>query len=377
MTNKEAEIYIHIPFCVRKCAYCDFLSFASDEETRKQYVSALAHETAAACGELRGKRIRSVFIGGGTPSLLETGQLAAVLEMLFRCAQIDQKAEITLECNPGTTDRDKLSDLRSLGISRLSIGAQSFQDRMLKTIGRIHDSSEIRKCYDDARRAGFDNINLDMIFSLPGQSLADWKEDLKTAASLGPEHLSAYSLILEEATPLYENRASYDFPDEETDRAMFYATGEILERFGMHRYEISNYALPGKECIHNVGYWTGVEYLGLGLGAASLMNNKRFRNTTSLEDYLRDAESPEKIRTVEEELDLHGRMSEFLILGLRMTAGISAEEFRNRFGRDLTEEYESPLEKYLSLGLLKKENDRIFLSEEGISVSNTIFADLL
>ncbi|MBR3397937.1 MAG: oxygen-independent coproporphyrinogen III oxidase [Lachnospiraceae bacterium] len=377
MTNKEAEIYIHIPFCIRKCAYCDFLSFASDEGTRKRYVSALTHEIAAACTELRGKRIRSVFIGGGTPSVLETGQLASILEMLFRCADIDQKAEITLECNPGTTDREMLSALRSMGISRLSIGAQSFQDPLLKTIGRIHGSAEIRKCYDDARRAGFENISLDMIFALPGQSLKDWKEDLETAALLGPEHLSAYSLILEEGTPLFENRAFLDFPDEEEYRDMFYAAGEILDRFGLHRYEISNYARPGKECIHNVGYWTGVEYLGLGLGAASLMKNRRYRNTSSMEEYFRNSESPEKIRTVEEELDLHDRMSEFLILGLRMTEGISAEEFTSRFGRDLTEEYGRPMEKYLSLGLIKKENDRIFLSEEGIFVSNTIFADLL
>lgn len=377
MTNKEAEIYIHIPFCVRKCAYCDFLSFPSDEDTRKRYVTALTHEIAAAGASIREKTIRSVFIGGGTPSLLETSELASILEMVFRCANVAKDAEISLECNPGTTDQTKLVELRSLGINRLSIGAQSFQDPLLRTLGRIHDSAGIITCYEEARKAGFENINLDMIFSLPGQSLKDWEEDLKTAVSLGPEHLSAYSLILEEGTPMYEKRASYEFPDEETDRAMFRAAGEILEGAGLHRYEISNYAVPGKECIHNIGYWTGVEYAGTGLGAASLINDTRYRNTSSMEAYLRDAESPEKIRTIEEKLDLHGRMSEFLILGLRMTAGISAEEFRTRFGRELFEEYGSPLEKYISFGLIKKENDRIFLSEEGISVSNTIFADLL
>ena len=377
MTNKEAELYIHIPFCVRKCAYCDFLSFSADEDTRKRYVSALNHEIAAACGAFKDRMIRSVFIGGGTPSVLEEGQLASILEMVFRCANVSKDAEITVECNPGTADEHKFRALHSVGVNRLSIGAQSFNDGLLEVIGRIHDSRDIIRCFESARIAGFENINLDMIFSLPGQTAEDWRNDLNKAASLGPEHLSAYSLILEEGTPLYENRALLRFPDEEADRAMYYAAGDILSGFGYRQYEISNYARSGKECIHNIGYWTGVEYLGLGLGAASLVNSIRFRNTSDMDEYLREAETPEKIRIEEEKLDLHAQMSEFIILGMRMTEGISAEAFRKRFGKDIYEEYGARLEKYVSLGLVKKENDRLFLSEEGISVSNTIFADLL
>ena len=373
----EAEIYVHIPFCVKKCAYCDFLSFPAEEQTRTQYINALRHEIAAGSGELRNRKIRSVFFGGGTPSVLSAGQIASILEMLIRCFNIRNDAEITLECNPGTANQDKLKDLHSAGINRLSIGAQCFDDSLLSKIGRIHNVREIEACVENARKAGFSNINLDLISALPGQTPDGWEKTLRAAAGLSPEHLSAYSLILEEGTPLFKNQEQYSFPNEDEEREMYDRTEEVLSGYGYKQYEISNYAKPGKECVHNIGYWTGIPYKGFGLGASSLIDNTRFKNTDQMEEYLACCEKPEEQYKEIQNLTDRDLQSEFMILGLRMTKGISLSEFESRFGRSLDDAYPGVTEKYMALGLLKTENDRLFFTKKGVSVSNSVLCDFI
>ncbi len=377
MTNNEAELYIHIPFCERKCAYCDFLSFPAGEDLRSEYVNALKHEIAAASGNFKGKIIRSVFFGGGTPTVLGGERSAEILNMLFRTFMISKNAEITIECNPGTANLEKLQYLRKAGFNRISIGAQSFDDEKLRAIGRIHDSKTIYKCVSDAKEAGFGNINIDLISALPFQTLNDWASDLEKAVGLKPQHISAYSLILEEGTPLYENSTILEFPDEDTEREMYYLTGEMLSKAGYSQYEISNYSLPGFESIHNSGYWTGVPYLGLGLGASSFTGKERYKNTSDMNEYLENAADPEKQRKDIEELSKQDLENEFMITGLRMTKGVSLEEFAGRFGEELKDVFAEPVVKYLKTGHLIEDKGWIRLSKEAVSVSNTILADFV
>lgn len=382
-----AELYLHIPFCVRKCGYCDFLSFPSDGETRERYVRALVREIEDAGRTFRGTRIGTVFAGGGTPTVLETGQIVRVFEAVHDSFPLSDDAEITIEVNPGTADGEKLRELRGCGVNRISIGCQSLDDRLLARLGRIHDREEFFRCFRAARSAGFENINIDLMSAIPDQSLSDWTRTLREMAELGPEHISAYSLILEEGTPFYENRASLHLPDEDTERRMYEDTRTILERYGYRRYEISNYAREGYRCRHNVGYWTGVPYMGLGLGASSFTGTERFRNADDMGSYLAyfgeggrhqsenwDAAS---IHTEREALSPADRMAEFVILGLRMTDGISEEVFRRRFGRGLTEVYADPIARHSSEGLLAQKDGRVFLTERGFSLANYVMCDFL
>lgn len=377
MTNKEAQVYLHIPFCVRKCAYCDFLSYPAGEDEIAVYIRSLLKEIAASAGESKGKHIRSVFFGGGTPSILSAETIEDILNMVFRCFSVKPDAEITLECNPGTTDRKKLLAIRSAGVNRLSVGAQSLNDELLRTIGRIHDKAAIIRTVEDARTAGFDNVSIDLISALPGQTRKDWTDTLQEAASLSPEHISAYSLILEEGTPLYERRSSFGFPDEEEERAMYYDTADILSKHGFLQYEISNYAKPGFSCIHNIGYWTGFDYMGLGLGASSFMDGVRYKNTEDPKEYIRFCEEPKEQRKEVEKLSLTDQMAEFVILGLRMTQGISTVEFESRFGIAIENAYPGVVKKYTGLGMLKTENERLMFTREGVSVSNTVMAEFI
>ena len=373
----EAEIYIHIPFCVQKCAYCDFLSFPAGEEERERYVNALLHEIAASSGELKERPVRSVFLGGGTPTLLDSRQIVRILDMVYRCFRVRKEAEITLECNPGTADGAGLSALRDAGACRLSIGAQSFDDGLLEKIGRIHRADDIVRCVEGAEKAGFDNISLDLIRGLPGQTVQGLREDLLRAAGLGVQHLSVYSLTLEEGTPLYEERERLTFPDEDEDSRMADAVEEILSAAGYHRYEISNYARDGRECLHNTGYWTGVDYLGLGLGASSLVDGVRFKNPSGMKEYLESCGRPQEHRKEAAVLSEQDRMTEFVILGLRMTRGISPEEFRSRFGKEITRVWPGIIEKYEGFGLLRRENGRLFLTRRGLAVSNSILCEFV
>lgn len=386
------SLYIHIPFCVRKCRYCDFLSGPSDEGTVLRYLEALEREIRAkaswlssvtACSSL--PEADTIFIGGGTPSLLTSRQLDHLMFVLSSCFLIDDDAEITLECNPGTADEEKLRAFGRSGINRLSIGVQSFCDDELRLLGRIHTAEQARTCIENARRAGFTDLNLDLMSALPGQTHAQWMENLAEAVSHGPEHISAYSLILEDGTALKEmeeNGALPAFPDEDEDRRMYHDTKTFLAEHGYCRYEISNYARPGFESRHNNGYWTGHPYLGLGLGASSYLilrggERVRWSGTRDMQTYLRESGETKGILCAAEALSRQDQMAEFMFLGLRRVRGVSERDFAGEFGQTVDEVYGRVVQRWLGLGLLQRSDGYLSLTDAGIDVSNTVMADFL
>ena len=398
--KKPLGIYVHIPFCIRKCLYCDFLSAPSDDATRESYVNALLAEIDAQAPLYEGFQVHTVFFGGGTPSLLMPEQTAAILERLYQRFSFlpGKEMEITLEANPGTLTEEKLRAWRKAGVNRLSIGLQSAHDEELKSLGRIHTWKEFLRGYEAARRAGFSNLNIDLMSALPGQSVESWMDTLESVVELKPEHISAYSLIIEEGTPFYDWYGPQDaasekrqmekrkpLPSEEEDRLMYERTGEYLAKGGYGRYEISNYALPGFACRHNLAYWERTDYAGFGLGAASLRENVRWSNTAELAEYLAHAgQTGEETRIKKEmsRLSIQDQMEEFMFLGLRKTEGVSASTFERLYGKPLEAVYEEPVERLIREGLLlryQKEDGSVFfrLSDKGIDVSNYALAMFL
>lgn len=379
INKKELEIYIHIPFCVKKCLYCDFLSAPADDETKRGYIEALSTEISERAPEFGDHYVVSVFIGGGTPSVMDPDQMVGLLQILKERYQISHNAEITMEINPGTVDEKKLQKYREAGVNRLSIGLQSADDGLLSAIGRIHTWQQFCDTYDAASRL-FDNINVDIMSTLPGQSLESYRDTISKVLSLcpRPKHISAYSLILEEGTGLYEQVKSGKIkePDEELDRLMYHETARILSEAGYKRYEISNYAVPGYECKHNCGYWTGRDYVGFGIGAASLLEGKRFTESKLLGKYLSD---PLGCRENIESLDRNDQMEEFMFLGLRLTEGISANRFFERFDVYPEDIYGSVIQKNLKDGLLcySKDQKRLMLTDRGLDLSNYVMAQFL
>ena len=367
------ELYIHIPFCVRKCAYCDFLSAPGSEEAKASYTEALLREIEAVKTEKR--EVSSIFVGGGTPSALSPSLMGDIFEKIHKSFSVAPDAEITIEANPGTLSKEKLFLYRNVGINRLSLGLQSPEAAELKSLGRIHTYEEFLESFSLAREAGFQNINVDLMCALPDQTYERWIRNLRTVAALHPEHISAYSLIIEEGTPFAKRKLN--LPDEDTEYRMYEDTAGILAEYGYEQYEISNYAKKALACQHNVGYWTRKEYLGLGLGAASLWGNQRFSNTSDFSAYLKESGSPEKIRENRETLSLEDEMSEFMFLGLRMTEGVSKAEFLEGFGTPIESVYGNVLDKYKSVGLLEEKEGRIFLTRAGIHVSNGVMAEFL
>ncbi len=361
------EIYIHIPFCVRKCNYCDFLSGPSTPEERQKYVESLCQKIRARRDLAEAYSVTSVFFGGGTPSLLETDLLEEIFAALRETFSLEEDAEITIEMNPGTVTAEKLGTYRRLGINRLSIGLQSADDGELKTLGRIHTFEDFLGTYRLAREAGFLNINVDLMSAIPGQTLTSWHKTLTRAADLGPEHISAYSLIIEEGTPFYDLYGPDapagqipPLPEEDTERQMYYDTKEILESYGYHRYEISNYAKPGYECRHNLGYWDRVDYLGFGIGAASLFDHKRW------------VEGGEP-----EELSQKDEMSEFMFLGLRKMQGVSRKVFQRSFGQSMDSVYGDVIADMEEKGLLEEADGYVRLTDRGIDISNYVMSEFV
>lgn len=375
---KELELYLHIPFCVKKCGYCDFLSGPWDEDIRRKYVQALSREICALGREHQseGWKIRSIFFGGGTPSLLTGDEIARLMKDLYENFSVTCDAEISMEANPGTLTEENLEKYRKSGINRLSIGCQSVDDQELKILGRIHTVKEFLDSFEMARNAGFDNLNVDLMSAIPGQQVEDWERNLKTVAELGPEHISAYSLIIEEGTPFADQEL--DLPDEESERRMYEMTRDILDDYGYHPYEISNYAREGRECIHNIGYWKRVSYLGMGLGAASMLKGElRYNNTEDMGKYLKNSSNPKSLHKNEQHLSRNEQMEEFLFLGLRMTEGILEKDFKDYFACDINELYGTVIEKHQKLGFLDRRDGRIRLTKQGINVSNQVFVDFL
>ncbi len=368
------ELYVHIPFCVRKCQYCDFLSGPSDEETKDRYIEALLKEIRAA-EHTEDYEIVSVFIGGGTPSALKAEAIASIMRTLQEQFFFCEDAEVTIEANPGTVDLEKLTIYRNVGINRLSLGLQSTDAEELKLLGRIHSYEEFLKSYEWARKAGFSNINIDLMFAIPGQTGEAWRQHLYQVAELNPEHISAYSLIIEEGTPFAEQ--NLDLPDEDTEYQMYEDTAEILERYGYRQYEISNYAKQGYMCRHNAGYWQRLEYLGFGLGASSLYGGMRFSNTHQMQEYLKESRNPDQIRKDVTVLSRNEQIEEFMFLGLRMTEGISEKKFEENFDVRLMDIYGDILQKYEETGFMEHIETKWRLTRKGIHVSNHILADFL
>ena len=368
------ELYLHIPFCIKKCDYCDFLSGPSTRTGQESYIYALLREIKAVSA-VEKRSVDTVFIGGGTPSVPECDVMEKLLQVLQENFHFSPNAEITIEANPGTLTSEKLALYRKYGINRISIGLQSPKDEELEVLGRIHNYRQFLESYQMAREAGFSNINVDMMFAIPGQSYEGWIENLRTVAELGPEHISAYSLIVEEGTPF--SKRELELPDEDTEYRMYEDVAKVLGEYDYHQYEISNYAKENRECRHNEGYWQRKDYLGLGLGAASLTGNVRFTNTTDMQEYLEKSGTPELMRKDREFLTQEDEMAEFMFLGLRMTDGVSKTEFQEYFGTAVEKIYGEVLDKYKRQGMLVEKDDRIFLSRTGIHVSNAVMADFL
>lgn len=411
--NNMISLYIHIPFCIKKCRYCDFLSFKSDAETIERYVEALCKEIASTGVGVVGANseepaqatiVETIFFGGGTPSVLSGEQIGKIMDIIKYKFNLSPKAEISMECNPGTAGLGKLIEYRKAGINRLSIGLQSGNDKELGYLGRIHSFRQFEETFKWARKAGFDNINIDIMSALPGQTLESYLDTLTKVVKRNPEHISAYSLIIEENSEfwdIYGDDAgvsdkkpvplSYgeqclvaldgipSLPDEQTEREMYYITKDVLSRSGYHRYEISNYSKPGYECRHNKVYWTGKNYIGFGIGAASYINGIRYKNIEAIEQYMEYVEC-DKCRSIyidENVLTLDERMEEFMFLGLRLTEGISKNEWRKNFGCEIEDVYGKKIEEFISDGLLQAKNDRIFLTDRGVDVSNIVLAEFL
>lgn len=453
MKNKnELGIYIHIPFCVHKCIYCDFLSSPADVHTRKQYVRALINEIyltregkcankliknvmqgdntsyedmeeqavnglasdyalydtvcmadyektimqediSGCVDDIKsenGHIVTSIFIGGGTPSAIDAEDISDILDAVRKNYNVSDKAEITIECNPGTMDKKKAVIYRKAGINRISFGLQSTDNNELRMLGRIHTYEQFMESYKIAREACFDNINIDLMSALPGQTMESFKAVLEKALSLGAEHISVYSLIVEEGTRLSDNIDSFPpIPSDDEDRQMYYMTKEMLSSYGYEQYEISNYAQKGYECKHNLKYWERCDYLGFGIGAASLYGGRRYTNISDIGRYMdvlaEITNALDKsyvnellqIRTDMEELSKEDEMSEYMFLGLRKTKGIDITDFKEEFGTDIKDIFGEAIEDNIARGLLIHDGNGLYLSKRGIDISNTVMSDFI
>ena len=392
MNEKKLELYIHIPFCVKKCDYCDFLSFPADSNTQIRYVHALLQEIRYYGNLLGDYHVPTIYIGGGTPSWLEENLIYTVLQQVASSFHVEADAEISIECNPGTVTAKKLNVYQSAGINRLSIGLQSTNNEELKALGRIHTCDQFLKTYELARNAGFENINIDLMSGLPYQTLDKFLESLQTVIRLKPEHISAYSLIIEKGTPFYE-RYKFDavkqeagihteiLPDEDEVYRIYKATQDVLKQAGYRQYEISNFAQPGYACRHNIGYWTRENYLGLGLGASSYIQGFRFHNESDLSCYdkirMNGTDADEKLHQEITRLSDKEKMEEFMFLGLRMIKGVSGSEFFQRFGQNMWNVYGNVLNKLKDEGLIIVDMPDVRLSDYGIDVSNYVLSEFL
>ena len=376
--NGGMELYLHMPFCVRKCAYCDFLSFPTDQETQNLYTRRLREDIDAMGKKYGDIPVDTIFIGGGTPSVPDSALIVGIMEHVRKAFHVAEGAEISMEANPGTVTREKLTDYRRAGINRLSFGLQSANDRELKLLGRIHTWAEFLESFHLARECGFTNINIDLMSALPGQTRESWKDTLKRVTDLNPEHISAYSLIIEDGTPFGEKYGSEEgrklLPDEDSEREMYHETKRFLRDCGYERYEISNYAKPGRACRHNIGYWTGLPYLGLGRGASSYMDGCRFAVNSDMKQYLE--EKPGMFTDVEK-LTKKDMEEEFFYVGLRMTAGVSLPEFERRFGVSAKDVYPGLMEMFVEEKAAVFQGDRFVLTDYGLDVSNYIMAQFL
>ncbi len=376
---KSISLYVHIPFCQKKCYYCDFNSYSGKQHLIKDYIEALKKEIIMYKFILNNYRIDTIFFGGGTPSILEGDQITDIIDTIKKHYVVRDGAEISIEANPGALNYNKLKKYYSSGINRLSIGLQACQDNLLKTLGRIHSFEDYLKNLKEARKAGFTNINTDLIFSLPGQKKEHWEKCLEKIVSLDMPHISAYSLIVEEGTPLnnWVKNKIVALPDEEIQLKMYHHTIKYLKEKGYIHYEISNFAKSGFQCKHNMVYWYNKQYIGLGAGSHSYFNKKRFSNVNGIEEYIDLVKSNKT--PIEDEIDvsIKDEISETMFLGLRLIEGISIDEFTKRFNISPFEIYEKQIKKFSEQGLLEWDKTHIRLTQKGIDISNIVFQEML
>lgn len=394
--KKPLSVYIHIPFCVRKCLYCDFLSAPAKEEEQRKYVQALLLEIKEESGSYANYTVKTVFIGGGTTSVLPGEEIGRILDTLRENYDLSSDCEISMEVNPGTVTEENAVIWKRAGINRISIGLQSAIDEELQALGRIHNSSDFFETYNLLIKTGFNNLNIDLMSAIPQQTLESYQKTLKLVTDLKPQpvHISAYSLIIEEGTPFYETEP--EVPDEDCEREMYRITDDILSGLGYERYEISNYAKPGYECRHNQVYWRRGDYVGFGLGSASLVANVRFHNCRDMESYVnhysgqpveKEAKAMDRreescsVKEEMQQLSVEEQMEEFMFLGLRMMKGVSLSQFERCFGKTIEQVYPGIADRFVGMGLLHRREvdgeEWIALTKEGIDVSNRIMAEFL
>ncbi|SHH34112.1 oxygen-independent coproporphyrinogen-3 oxidase [Caloranaerobacter azorensis DSM 13643] len=377
--NELLGIYIHIPFCVSKCFYCDFNSYTDKSYIIKDYIKYLKKEIDLYSVELKDYKVKTIFIGGGTPSSIDSKFLCDIVNHIYKKFNLSTLIEFTVEANPKTLDKYKLKDYKNLGINRMSLGLQSFNDKLLKSIGRIHTARDFLESYDLIRKFGFDNVNVDVMFNLPGQTIKDVIDTLKKVIALKPEHISFYSLKIEEGTLFYKlyNESRLDLPDEDTERDMYHKGIELLEDNNFIHYEISNFAKHGYECKHNLIYWNVKPYLGLGLSAHSNINSKRWSNFRNFKQYFKCLDNGRLPIEENEEIDVEMEMAEFMILGLRLIKGIEKLDFKKRFGLNVDDIYGMQLRSLENKGLIENKEEYIKLTKRGIDLSNLVFMELL
>lgn len=380
---EESGVYIHIPFCKRKCRYCDFVSYQGREDMIDGYVQCLKKEAALLAGLYGGIGFKTVYIGGGTPSYINPEYLVDVLDECRRRYNLEEAGEISIETNPGTLDKEKLKAYKSAGINRISMGLQACQDNLLRNLGRIHSYDEFLKGYDMAREAGFDNINIDLIFGLPGQNLKEWNETLENIIKLKPAHVSCYSLKIEENTPFFEiygpntDAGICELPSEDDERQMYHQAVSVLKSAGYQHYEISNFCLPGYECRHNLIYWKCRPYIGIGAGAHSYFGGERYSNERRLDGYMRSIEEGVLPVVERETIGSEQRTSEFMILGLRLVEGVRKEEFTKRFGVDIYDCYAVEINRFIELGMLVDDGEFISLTNRSLDLANQVMMEFL
>ncbi len=377
----EIGLYIHVPFCVQKCLYCDFTSYDNMPDLYWPYTEALLQELAreGARLEKEGVKVATVYIGGGTPTALPEECLTRLLERIAECFSLLPEAEITMEVNPGTADAQKLELLRNIGVNRLSFGVQSFDDAVLESCGRIHRREEAVAALRDAEKAGFTNYSLDLMYGLPGQSLISFKESLEVALGLGVSHISVYGLKVEENTPFsyLARQGKLELPPEEEEEAMYLLVNEMLPKAGFRRYEISNYAQPGFESAHNLRYWQYKPYLGIGVAAHSFINGCRFANTHDVHEYIETVSHGASPRSECEAIDVCSAMAEFVFLALRTADGMAKKDFAAQFEVDFTAIYGKIAAELAQKGLLHDSTERISLTERGMQFGNQVFEQFL
>ncbi len=379
--KKKLGLYLHIPFCEKKCAYCDFYSFkCPNKDLAKSYTSALRIQIEDYKRDLAGYEVDTVFIGGGTPSTLDSSLLSSIIDTANRNLDIKRDAEFTIEVNPATVDKKTLKKYRRMGINRLSIGLQSIHRNELSELGRIHTLEDFNECYRAARDAGFDNISIDLMYGIPHQTKDSFAKTLDYVTGLAPEHISLYALKIEEGTPFFERRDTLPLPDEDTEYEMYLSAIELLESRGYEHYEISNFARPGYRCRHNLKYWNCDEYLGLGAAAHSYLGERRFAVVRDIVKYIDGIEIVNNninIYSENSEISMFERMSEYIMLRMRLSDGVSAAKFNRRFGFDFEENYGAKLREYIDGGFVKFNGGTYSFTPKGMYVSNYILSSVL